>query len=477
VTPPQAPPALITQTIAPTFAAWRATARSLLARDVDPAAITWIDDAQSGLWTMSEAPASITPASPAPRVPPEFLALAELAAHHRDPARWSLLYRLLHRLTHGEPDLLARAVDPDVTSLRARVAAVRRDEHKMHAFVRFRRVVHAGDEHFVAWHRPDHRIVPLAAPFFARRFANMRWTILTPDASASWDGEHLHFGPGAPRSAAPAGDDLDDLFLTYYRSTFNPARLNLRAMRAEMPRKHWASLPEAGAIAELVREAPARTAAMLVTPASASAAFVPAARQLPVLRDAAAACRACDLAACATRTVFGEGPQHARLMLVGEQPGEHEDLEGRPFLGPAGRLLDDLLAGADLDRRAIYVTNAVKHFKHTRKGTRRIHARPSPAEVTACRAWLDAEIEAVRPAVIVCLGSTAARSFLGPRFNAARGRGRVFATPWAPAWLATLHPAAVLRTTDDVARGRALAHLQADLRLAAAELRRLSAAP
>jgi probable DNA metabolism protein len=389
---------------------------------------------------MSEAPASITPASPAPRVPPEFLALAELAAHHRDPARWSLLYRLLHRLTHGEPDLLARAVDPDVTSLRARVAAVRRDEHKMHAFVRFRRVVHAGDEHFVAWHRPDHRIVPLAAPFFARRFANMRWTILTPDASATWDGEHLHFGPGAPRSAAPAGDDLDDLFLTYYRSTFNPARLNLRAMRAEMPRKHWASLPESAAIAELVREAPNRDRRHARRPRLRVRRVRPRRAPAPVLRDAAAACRACDLAACATRTVFGEGPQHARLMLVGEQPGDHEDLEGRPFLGPAGQLLDDLLATAGLDR--------ARHLRHQRRqalqahppGTRRIHARPNPAEVTACRAWLDAEIEAVRPAVIVCLGSTAARSFLGPRFNAARGRGRVHATPWAPAWLATLAP-------------------------------------
>ncbi len=474
---------MITQPIAPTFASWRAAARDLLARDVAPADITWSDDAQAGLWNLSPGPSTpgsthdIIPTREPPRVPPEFLALAELAAYHRDPA-WPLLYRVLHRLTHGEPDLLARPADPDVVSLRARVTAVRRDEHKMHAFVRFRRTVidgDDGDERFIAWHRPDHRIVPLAAPFFARRFAAMRWTILTPDASATWDGEHLTFGPGAPRSAAPTGDELDDLFLTYYRNIFNPARLNLRAMRAEMPKKHWATLPEAAAIRDLVHEAPARTAAMIAPPVPAAAAWIPAARQLDVLRSAAADCRACALADCATRTVFGEGPQTARLMLVGEQPGDLEDLEGRPFTGPAGRLLDTLLAEVGLDRGQLYVTNAVKHFKHTTRGKRRIHVRPNPAEVLACRGWLDAEIEAIRPAVIVCLGSTAARSFLGPRFNAARGRGRVFATPWAPAWLATLHPAAVLRTTDDIARGRALTALRDDLRLAATALARLAA--
>jgi len=466
---------MISRTIAPNFESWRAAARELLVRDVAPADITWSDDDQAGLWSLSPGPsAAIAPMRDPPRVPPEFLALAELAAYHRDPV-WALLYRVLHRLTRGEPELLARPADPDVVALRARVAAVRRDEHKMHAFVRFRRTVVDGDERFIAWHRPDHRIVPLAAPFFARRFAAMRWTILTPDASAVWDGERLHFGPGAPRSAAPTGDELDELFLTYYRNIFNPARLNLRAMRAEMPRKHWATLPEAAAIRDLVHEAPARLAAMVTPPAPAAAAWIPAARELPILRAAAAGCRACALADCGTRTVFGEGPRSARLMLVGEQPGDLEDREGRPFTGPAGQLLDTLLTEVGLDRGQLYVTNAVKHFKHTVTGKRRLHVRPNAAEVQACRGWLDAEIEAVRPAVIVCLGSTAARSFLGPRFNAARGRGRVYTTPWAPAWLATLHPAAVLRTTDDVARGRALTALRDDLRLAATTLQRLAA--
>jgi putative DNA modification/repair radical SAM protein/uracil-DNA glycosylase family protein len=303
------------------------------------------------------------------------------------------------------------------------------------------------------------------------RILQARWTILTPDASAHWDGRALHFGPGAPRSAAPTADEVEDMFRSYWRSVFNPARLNLRAMRAEMPKKHWATLPEAVEIPALVHSAPDRTAAMLAPPPSAAAAFVPASRSLPVLRDAAAACTACGLAACATRTVFGEGPATAALMLIGEQPGDEEDLAGRPFVGPAGALLDEQLAAAGLDRRELYVTNAVKHFKCTPRGAQRLHARPVPGEVQACRAWLDAELAAVRPRVIVCLGATAARSFLGPRFNLLRSRGRVLVTPWAPAWLATYHPSAVLRAPGAHARARALAGLQDDLRRAAALVR------
>ena len=458
--------------IEPTFAAWRARARALLRAEVAPGRVLWTDGAQEALFG-GVAPETCAEGQEAgPRVSGEFVGLAELAGYHSDPGRWALLYRVLYRLTHGEAGLLERATDVDVAQLRGRVQAVRRDEHKMHAFVRFRRTEDAGGEHFIAWYRPDHAIVPLAAPFFARRFAAMRWTILTPGASAHWDGEALHYGPGAPRSAAPEADELEDLFRTYYRNIFNPARLNLRAMRAEMPRKHWATLPEAGLIAELTREAPGRTAGMLAGPVSAAASVVPASRSLPVLRAAAEGCRACGIAACASRTVFGEGPARARLMLVGEQPGDHEDRSGRPFVGPAGQLLDSLLVEAGIDRSQAYLTNAVKHFKWTPGGKRRLHARPLASEVQACRAWLDAEIEAVQPALIVCLGSTAARSFLGPRFNAVRGRGQVQRTPWAPGWMATYHPSAALRAVEPAARERALAGLREDLARAATELAR-----
>lgn len=515
---------MITASIEPSFAAWRVAARGLLARGALPAEVLWDDGGQRGLWGglaegaafggggaqgqvggdgrgcpegqvvarargwaggQVDANGSSCPEGQvigaSTRVPAEFLELAELAAYHRDGGRWGLLYRLLVRLARGEPDLLARATDGDVARLRGLVQAVRRDEHKMHAFVRFRRVEVDGGEQFVAWHRPDHHIVPLAAPFFVRRFPGMRWTIVTPDASASWDGEVLRFGPGAPRASAPQGDELEELFLTYYRNVFNPARLNLRAMRAEMPRKHWATLPETAAIAGLVREAPERTAAMLAGQASAASTWVPdlravdGPRRLTVLREAAAGCRGCGLAGCATRTVFGEGPGDARMMLVGEQPGDEEDLSGRPFVGPAGQVLSGLLAEAGIDRSRVYLTNAVKHFKWSADGPRRLHVRPGATEVTACRAWLDAEIAVVRPAVIVCLGSTAARSFVGPRFNAARDRGRVHSTPWSPVWLATLHPAAVLRAQGQEAQGRARRALRDDLRLAAEQLAMVSA--
>lgn len=490
---------MITASIEPSFAAWRVAARGLLARGALPAEVLWDDGGQRGLWggaqgqdaqreggclkgqveTERGGGSEGRVGGASTRVPAEFLALAELAAYHRDGGRWGLLYRLLVRLARGEPDLLARATDVDVARLRGLVQAVRRDEHKMHAFVRFRRVEVGGGEQFVAWHRPDHHIVPLAAPFFVRRFPGMRWTIVTPDASAGWDGEVLRFGPGAPRASTPQGDELEALFLTYYRNVFNPARLNLRAMRAEMPRKHWATLPETAAIAGLVREAPERTAAMLAGQASAAADWVPdvrdveGARRLTVLREAAARCRGCGLADCATRTVFGEGPAEARMMLVGEQPGDEEDLSGRPFVGPAGQVLDSLLVEAGIDRSRVYLTNAVKHFKWSADGPRRLHVRPGATEVTACRAWLDAEIAALRPAVIVCLGSTAARSFVGPRFNATRDRGRVHSTPWSPAWLATLHPAAVLRAQGQEAQGRARRALRDDLRLAAEQLARV----
>lgn len=451
------------------FPRWRAAARRLLRAGIRPEAVEWADGSQGSLLgeeNFAACPDEHDPSSMF-RVPAEFVELAEIAGYHRDPGRWSLLYRILHRLTHGEPELLARAVDREVSELRARVQAVRRDEHKMHAFVRFHEVE---GEQFVAWHRPDHSIVPLAAPFFARRFPAMRWTIVTPDAAAHWDTHELHFGPGAPRSAAPPPDELASLFLSYYRSVFNPARLNLKAMRAQMPKKHWPTLPEASAVAELVRAASSRAEAMLTPPRSDAAAWLPTTRELPVLREAATGCRACPHATCATRTVFGEGPRDASLMIVGEQPGEEEDRAGRPFVGPSGRLLDRLLGEAGIDRSQVYVTDAVKHFKYTERAGKRLHARPGATELTACRAWLDAEIEAVRPRVIVCLGSLAARSFVGPRFNAARYRGRVFRTPWAPAWLATFHPAAILRTSDASERARKLTALRDDLRLAAVQL-------
>jgi DNA polymerase len=195
-----------------------------------------------------------------------------------------------------------------------------------------------------------------------------------------------------------------------------------------------------------------------------------ASRTLEELRGAAAGCRNCDLWRDATQTVFGEGPANARMMLVGEQPGDQEDRAGHPFVGPAGRLLDDALAEAGIDRDGVYVTNAVKHFKWKARGKRRIHDKPSWGEVGACRPWLDGELETVRPEVLVLLGATAAQALLGRAFRVTRSRGVPIEDSGFAHWtVATVHPSAILRERDDDARHEATRLFVADLR-AAAEL-------
>jgi uracil-DNA glycosylase len=196
-------------------------------------------------------------------------------------------------------------------------------------------------------------------------------------------------------------------------------------------------------------------------------ALIPADPSLPALREAAAGCRACPLCELGTRTVFGEGAADARLMLVGEQPGDVEDREGRPFVGPAGHLLDRALVEAGIERERVYLTNAVKHFKWVARGRRRIHDTPNEREMTACRPWLRAEIEVVRPELVVCLGATAARTLLGRDFRLTRHRGEILESALAPRVVATLHPSAVLRSPPE-RRRRALAGLVEDLRIAAA---------
>ena len=459
--------------VGPDLASFRTAARGLLVRGVPPDKVLFAEERSEQASLLSTDALPDTAPVSGLVVPPAFLELAERVACHRSPERWSLLYRVLWRLTHGERKLLEVESDADVYRLLSLEKAIRRDSHKMKAFVRFRRVEREGQEYFIAWHRPDHLIVPLVAPFFARRFPAMRWSILTPDASVSWDLERLTFGAGVPRSEAPEGDVLEEMWSTYYASTFNPARLNVKAMRAEMPKKHWATLPEARLIPELVKRAPSRTASMVAPRVEVSEAshFLPERRDLASLAEAARGCQACPLHARATRTVFGEGSARARVMLVGEQPGDQEDREGKPFIGPAGQLLDEVLERVGLPRQELYVTNAVKHFGWTGDEKQRLHAKPGRREVLACKAWLDAEVAAVRPKLIVCLGATAAQAFLGTGFRINLSRGQVFETPWAEAWMATYHPSALLRMPDENARAQARIHFEEDLRRAADMLR------
>ena len=450
------------------FESWREAARSLLGQQVAPADVLWQGGQQGALFAEPLVLArGMGSGRESPRVPKAFLEKAEVAVDHASPERFAVLYRLLWKLTHDAPQVLDDPLDPDTARLRALVRDIREEEHHMHAFVRFRSTrAPDGSEHLVAWYHPAHPVLRRVAPFFARRYPALNWTLMTPDASAHWNGEHLSFGPGAPSSSAPQQDEIDALFLSYYEHVFNPARSNLPVMHRHLTARIRAQLPEGAHVQRLALDAPSRVAKMNDVRASASAALLPGERDLASLAAAAAQCRACPIGEHATRTVFGEGPRNARVMFVGEQPGDEEDVQGRPFVGPAGRLLDELMTRAGLSRSEIYVTNAVKHFKFERHPQkRRLHMRPVRSEVEACRAWLLAEVEAVEPELIVCLGATAAQSFCGPQFRVQRDRGKPTSTPWASWWMATYHPSALLRAPDPATRQRMESELLADLAL------------
>ncbi|HKZ08230.1 MAG TPA: UdgX family uracil-DNA binding protein [Methylomirabilota bacterium] len=206
-----------------------------------------------------------------------------------------------------------------------------------------------------------------------------------------------------------------------------------------------------------------------------AAPYIPPHPTLEAIREAVDGCRGCDLYKLATQGVAGEGPRRARLMLVGEQPGHEEDLAGRPFVGPAGQVLDRALAEAGLERREAYVTNVVKHFKFTLRGKRRIHEKPGATEVEACRPWFQTELDLVQPDVVVALGATAAQAILGPAFRITRDRGRFVPSPLTPRVLATAHPSAVLRMPDEAARHEAMRQLVRDLGVVAKALREKAA--
>ena len=225
--------------------------------------------------------------------------------------------------------------------------------------------------------------------------------------------------------------------------------------------------PDLQKLRRLAEEAPSAAAAM---DAPGAEKFVPPTSDLEELRRAAASCHGCDLYRHATQTVFGRGPATARAMLVGEQPGDQEDIQGAPFVGPAGEVLDRALVEAGIPRKDVYVTNVVKHFKFVRTPKRRIHQTPGTVEIGACRPWLDAELASIRPEMLVCLGATASKALLGAGFRLMQERGRLLKSPLAPKVLATLHPSAVLRAEDKPGQDRLYGFLLTDLKLVAREI-------
>lgn len=447
------------------FTLWRERARGLIQCDVPPDRVSWVEPGGTGdLFAEGSSRADkrlpVPPAEAPPvRASQRFLTIARSAALHSDPARFGLLYRVLWQLQRN-PRLMEDKADPEVRRLEELAKAVRRDAHKMHAFVRFREVQEEdGTPHFVAWFEPDHHIVRAEAAFFMRRFANMRWSILTPRGSVHWDGEIMREGPPARREDAPGDDPVEGLWRSYYASIFNPARLKFSAMLSEMPKKYWKNLPEAELIPQLIAGAQAREAAMVAAGARAERAR-PA--SLTEIARSITACRDCAIADCGTRAVAGEGAPQARLMIVGEQPGDQEDVAGRPFVGPAGQLLDDYLARAGIDRAGAYVTNAVKHFKFVWKVKHRLHQSPTAREIDTCRWWLEAERALVRPRIVLALGASAARGLLGRTVSVNRERGRAILLDGGAELWVTVHPSYLLRL-DGEARAEQAVLFAADL--------------
>lgn len=455
---------------------WREAARGFLAAGVPPEQILWGDHAAAPDLFGGD---SLPPMGGAASVPRSFVTMAETTVWHNDPERFARLYAFLWRLKDAS-HLMADRGDADLAKLRQMEKNVRRCQHKMKAFVRFREIgaPDAARRSFAAWFEPSHHTVEPTADFFVRRFSDMDWRILTPDVSAIFEKGKLSFQEGHTKPDLPE-DAGEELWITYFQNIFNPARLKVKAMQSEMPRKYWKNMPEAAFIPRMIAEAPARARAMAdaaptLPPArvaqvqaqlaSSESAWDGPAEALP---QAIRSCTRCSLHCQATQAVPGEGPAKADLMVVGEQPGDLEDLSGRPFVGPAGQMFDSVAAEIGLNREAAYVTNAVKHFKFIVRGKRRIHQRPETSEIDHCRWWLDAEIAKVRPKLILAMGATAAQSLTGKGARILSRRGKIETRPDGLPVLITLHPSYLLRVPDLATRERAKAQFKQDLAMAA----------
>jgi uracil-DNA glycosylase len=444
------------------LAGFRAAVRALVAAGTPPHAVRFVVPAAEPAPLFDDAvllPREALAGAPPLALPARFAALCETVVMHDEPLRFARLYelaQLLHRRRTSWHDTLS----PQRIALEHMAQAVRRELHKTKAFVRFRPVHDDEGLTHVAWFEPAHHIVHAVAPFFVRRFAGMRWALLTPRGCAHWSGTALTFGPPAERESAPAADAGEALWLAYYRSIFNPARLKLAMMKREMPVRFWSNLPEAASIGALAAAAGERTDRMVQDAAAprtrrrsaacdtqALATADPAAQAHDTAKLAAQArqCDRCEFAAHATQMVWGEGARGAALMLVGEQPGDREDLEGRPFVGPAGRLLREAIASLGWPEAQLYFTNAVKHFKFEWRGKCRLHKTAAQREALACSEWLEAEIAQVGPRAIVALGATAARSLLGATVAVTEHAGQWLQRADGRPVLVLQHPAALLR--------------------------------
>lgn len=452
------------------FEEWRSLARKCCIAGIPPEEISW-DNAktQKSLFFDNFIPNQIEGEL---KVSADFIAFSKTVSYHVSPKRWPLLYEALWRITHSEKHLFALFTDPLVRELNLMKKAVRRDAHKAKAFIRFKKYTRNNSDVYVAWHEPDHRILEIIGSFFARRYSDMVWSVFTPEESMHWDLKTLTFREGSTKEVIQTEDEMDKLWRDYYRAIFNPARIKIKAMKKEMPVRYWKNLPEASMIASLLREAPSRVDSMLKHTEGwhkSATDFIPEDYDIDILRAAAKKCEGCPLYVVGSQTVFGEGSKNAALMLIGEQPGNEEDRLGRPFIGPAGKLLDKALDGAELKRNNLYLTNAVKHFEFNVVNGQKQNITPNLRKIIDCNAWLQAEIKAINPKVIVTLGVVAGRALFGSAFKLkdVLGNIQMFGNIKV---VSTIHPAYVLRTQDNVQQKQLFEDLMNHLKLAKSKI-------
>jgi DNA polymerase len=415
---------------------WRTAARALVLADVQPDDVHWSARANHGEDTeLPERSGSFS-------VSRGLVALASLAIQAREPTRFDLLYRLLWRANAGER--VQRATDPETRRAQGLALAVRAEAHRMRTLVRFLPVPEGGRTRYLGWYEPAHYVLEATTQLMGRRFPETVFSILTPDGGAHWDGTTLRFSAGVGRRAVHDDASLQSWWQAHHAGLLEDARIGT-------------SVPEAEALDEAPRPPDRPALGPVVLPLHSDAGLVEATEE-------AADCHRCPLFEAATQTVFGEGPAHARVLFVGEQPGDQEDIIGRPFVGPAGQMMDRAMEEAGIDRRSVYITNAVKHFKFTPRGKRRIHQTPEAPEIQACRFWLDVERVRLRPKLVVAMGGTAARALLGRAVTITRERGRVIELPDGQAAFVTVHPSFLLRVPDEDAKAREYRAFVADLR-------------
>jgi uracil-DNA glycosylase len=416
---------------------WRKATRSLVLAGVAPEDVRW------SVRSHDEAGDPLQEETGSFGVSRAMVTLASLAIQAREPSRFDLLYRLVWRANAGER-VMEKGYDAELRRAQGLAFAVRAEAHKMRTLLRYLPVQEGNRTRYIGWYEPAHYVLEANAQLLIRRFPELAFSILTPDGAAHWDGTELRFSPGVDHAAVRNDEGLQLWWHRRHAGLLRGARTGT-------------AVPAAEPLDESPRPPDRPPLGPVVLPVHADAPLQEAMQE-------ASDCRRCHLYELATQTVFGEGPAHPDVLFVGEQPGDQEDVIGRPFVGPAGQIMDCAMEEAGIDRRTVYITNAVKHFKFEPRGKRRIHKTPETPEIQACRFWLDVELVRLRPKLVVAMGGTAARAVLGRAVTITRERGRPIRIQDGQTAFVTVHPSFLLRVPDEAAKAREYEAFVADLR-------------